>query len=120
MLKITPLSLLMYFSLLIASYTTILAKETTPLTTIGTYNYQLNSFDFKVSPNPAKNIIKVHFNDNITSDIFIFDGVGNKVLSERINNESTKEISLLSLNSGIYFISIKINDKTVIKRLIKY
>ena len=117
--KITPFSFLMSLSLIFTSVNIIQAKEINPTIT-NAQSSTLNSFDFKVSPNPAKNYIKINFNDKITANISILDGVGNEVLFEKINNESSKEISLHNLNSGIYFISVKIDDKTVIKRLIKY
>jgi len=117
MLKTTPLSFLISLLLIFSCLVSVQANEISPLTN---NTYTLNSFDFKVSPNPAENVIRVKFDTNITSDLFIYDGVGNKVLSETINNESSKEISLHDLKSGIYFVSVKVNDKTVIKRLIKY
>lgn len=85
-------------------------------------NYTPSSslFDFNISPNPAKDNIKIEFSENISGIIFIHDNLGNQVLELGINSSSNQDISLANISSGIYFISVKTNTKTVIKRLIKY
>lgn len=78
------------------------------------------SFDFNISPNPAKDNINIEFTRNVSGVIFIHDSLGNQVFKLTINGTVNQNISLENLNNGIYFISVKTNAKTVIKRLIKY
>lgn len=85
-----------------------------------TFEPSFKVFDFNVSPNPAKEYIVVKFTQNVNGTLLIHDGLGNQVMEQEVNNEKNKNISLQNLNSGIYFISVKTNAKTVIKRLIKY
>ena len=91
------------------------------------YNNQINSsetnlklFDFNISPNPAKGNINIEFTKNMSGIIRIHDNLGNQVLEVDINDTLNQNISLEELNSGIYFVSVKTTEKTIIKRLIKY
>jgi len=90
-----------------------------------TYSYEpssvyTSSFDYYISPNPANDIIVLSFTEKLQASLFIYDGVGNEVIAKNLKNESSKTIPLNNLNAGIYFISVKTDTKTVIKRFIKY
>lgn len=88
---------------------------------INTFQIDRKPFNFTFSPNPSQEYINIEFTENVTGILYIHDGmIGNPVLQQEINNEKSKSISLQNLKSGIYFISVKTNSNTVIKRLIKY
>ena len=78
------------------------------------------TFDFHISPNPANNEISIKFNEEIKASLSVYDGIGNQVIASSIKNESNKTIALNNLSSGIYFIRVKTDTKTIIKRFIKY
>lgn len=117
--KITQLSFLLSFCLFFLISTNDINANNNHFS-IDTFEPTLKVFDFNISPNPAKNFINILFTENVTGILLIHDGLGNQVLEQEVNNETSKNISLQELNSGIYFISVKTNTKTIIKRLIKY
>ena len=82
--------------------------------------FKISEFNFNISPNPAQDFIELEFTEPINANLFIHDSLGNKVIKLEITNEINKTVSLNRLNSGIYFICVKTDDKTVIKRFIKY
>ena len=114
------LNLIFITACILFSYNNNIQATPTNYTTSNYFTPLSTAFDFKILPNPAQDFIKVNFKSNVSALLFIHDGLGNEVLSEVINNESDKEISLQNLSSGIYFVSIKINNETSIKRLVKY
>lgn len=120
MLKTTYLTLLTSCCLFLLTSINSVNANNVPQQSINLVETDIKLFDFNVSPNPAKEIINVEFTQNTTGTLFIYDGLGNQVLEKEVNNELNKKISLHELNSGIYFISVKTNAKTVIKRFIKY
>ena len=116
-----------FASLLLFIACCCIATNSTSLQAKTDYAYTTNKsapnnkqFDFNISPNPAKDNINIEFSENVSGIICIHDNLGNQVLELEINNKSTKDISLEDLNNGIYFISVKTNSETVIKRLIKF
>ena len=63
---------------------------------------------FKVFPNPTKDILNLVLPEHSnTFDIFIFNSVGSQVI--QTSNQSQVDIS--SLQSGNYFVNIKIGEK---------
>lgn len=120
MLKITSLSLLTTCCFLLLTSINNANANTLNQHSINLVETGKKLFDFNVSPNPAKEVINIEFTKNTTGTLYIHDGLGNQVLEKEVNNELNKKISLHELNSGIYFISVKTNAKTVIKRFIKY
>lgn len=80
-----------------------IAENTEPEKPTETFVYQLSdkNIGFKIYPNPAENIIKV---ETESKRIFIFDISGKKVL-EITNFESSREIDVSGLKSGVYIIS---------------
>jgi hypothetical protein len=74
-------------------------------------------FDIKIYPNPTNKIIFIEANELI-ENIQIFD-INEKLVLNKNNNSSKKEINTSNLTQAIYFISIKIKDKTIIKKFIK-
>ena len=75
----------------------------------------LSDNEFKIYPNPVKNILNIDAN-NITS-ISIYSVNGKEVLSKDTN---TNKVNVSALANGLYFINIKDNeDRVIIKKFIK-
>lgn len=75
-----------------------------------------------VSPNPAKDIVTIKFDETINKPvtITIYDLIGNKINSFTYQEFIVEEISLKNtLNKyGIYILNVQIGDKKIVKRLI--
>jgi len=70
------------------------------------------TFDFKVYPNPASNVLNIVIDD---LDLYsVYDMRGNLIL-KGIN----KTIEVNQLNSGVYFLCVQYNESRKIKRFIK-
>jgi len=70
------------------------------------------TFDFKVYPNPASNVLNIVIDD---LDLYsVYDMRGNLIL-KGIN----KTIEVNQLNSGVYFLYVQYNESRKIKRFIK-
>ncbi|MBQ3689391.1 MAG: glycoside hydrolase family 97 C-terminal domain-containing protein, partial [Bacteroidales bacterium] len=80
-----------------------LAEDTEEEKPIETFVHKLSdkNISFKIYPNPAENIIKA---ETLSKRISIFDISGKKVL-EITNFESSREIDVSGLKSGVYIIS---------------
>ncbi|HQX43613.1 MAG TPA: S8 family serine peptidase [Saprospiraceae bacterium] len=61
---------------------------------------------FTLSPNPAKDFIKIAFNDNLQHTIQIYDFLGHAIL-EKFLIQSTGIISITDLPKGIYLLKIR-------------
>ena len=72
-------------------------------------------------PNPFENYFTISLiNSTNTADVsfVIFDLTGKTIFENDKNTDSTL-VNLEHLESGVYFIKLKIDDKTLVKRLIK-
>jgi len=87
---------------------------------IDSVDIQFNSFvgietnekvDFSVYPNPANNVLNIQISDYNTS-ITIFDIVGKNVATMKLEN-GKNILNIESLNSGVYFYSIKKNGQLI-------
>jgi len=85
------------------------------LTTASVEN--LEKFDFKIFPNPTKNRLQLKAISNIES-IEIFDMSGRKVLYE-LPNEQSKELNIIALSSGVYFVRVGIEGAFGTSKIIK-
>ncbi len=80
---------------------------------------EISAIECKLYPNPVINILSIKCN-NIAS-IDIYDAIGNRVLV-KMNTSSTSEmkIDVSSLNSGVYFVKVKLtNNKIVTTQIVK-
>ena len=81
---------------------------------IGIKDINSSSLFFKVYPNPAKNLIRIASNsNNEINSIDLFSVIGEKLESLKNRHEKEVELSLGSLNAGIYV--LRINNKENIK-----
>jgi subtilisin family serine protease len=86
--------------------------------TTGIVDNKLNQ-DYLIYPNPASNNFTIQFNDNKSKGkVEIFNLLGENLKSFSFNNQSSLVINREKLASGIYFIQIKTQDSTIIKRVI--
>jgi len=69
-----------------------------------------------ISPNPSKGEFRIQSSVGIIKGYDIYDITGAKVFT---STELTKEIDLTNSPDGIYFIRLKVGDKTIVRRLIK-
>lgn len=76
--------------------------------------------DFTVTPNPASEAISL-LSDNViqNADVSIVNFWGEIVISRTINSNSTAEIDVSGLSTGIYFITIKSDNKFITQKFIK-
>jgi hypothetical protein len=71
----------------------------------------------KIYPNPANETLHIVSSTEINS-ISIYDIAGKLILTQEVIDK-TCEVALLNIKSGIYFIEISCDSKTVIQKIIK-
>ena len=82
-------------------------------------------FEVNISPNPVKDILSISFKLASLSDIriIVFDELGRVVKKEKVvkgyagNNKLSLDVS--NLHSGIYFVSLNINNEIVTNQIFK-
>lgn len=82
-----------------------------------------SSFDVLVFPNPAHESVFLQFGSSVkdVTEIFVYNLLGSKVISENINSLSTDlkfRIDVRDLPDGIYYMNIKMGDINLIKKLV--
>jgi hypothetical protein len=80
----------------------------------------IDVFDWRVYPNPTHDFINIESLDNtVTSaDIFISDASGRLYVSSRFSGAIFQQ-DIKILPSGIYFLTIKFNNKSTTTQFIK-
>ena len=68
-----------------------------------------------IYPNPAEDYIQIKYQYILPSSFEIFDINGRRIYNKEINSETDLVFNTTTLVSGMYFISIHLNEKT--KRL---
>ena len=82
-------------------------------------------FDFSVFPNPIIDRLSLVVKMDKTADakIVIYDELGRKVGKEHTQKvyfgENTIAVNISDYKSGIYFVSLTIDNKTITKQIIK-
>ena len=81
----------------------------------------IESQNFKIYPNPARDFVNIEIQDNENKNtlVEIVNVNGQVIYSETINN-NTKTINLSDYSSGIYHVRINTSVKRIIKKLIIY
>lgn len=74
--------------------------------------------NIKVYPNPVKNKITINSLSNF-SEIELFNINGRKIINHQFKKQNNFNFYTHNLNTGIYFLSIKIDGKKFIKKIIK-
>ncbi|MEO8149482.1 MAG: FISUMP domain-containing protein [Bacteroidia bacterium] len=75
------------------------------------------NIEIQVFPNPANNKITISFTENVNASINIYDVSGRLQLESQFKNQNQTIISVNDLHSGIYFVKISVNGKSVIKKI---
>lgn len=92
---------------------------------LGTDNVKEDNLDLMVFPNPVVDRLSLVLNVDKTTDsrIVIYDELGRQVEKEHLKRlytgENLIEMNISNYRSGIYFVSLTINNKTVVKQIIK-
>ena len=69
-------------------------------------------------PNPSKDEVYIESERNLSdAKITIINSLGT-IVSEQITQENLTKLNTSNLKSGIYFIQLLINGKTLVKKLI--
>ena len=87
--------------------------------TLSSENFELNNVF--VYPNPSKGIFNISLGNLQPTEIEVYDLMGKKVYAKKeitISNFETK-IDLSNVTQGIYFVKIKDNNQSTVKRIIK-
>jgi len=87
--------------------------------TLSSENFELNNVF--VYPNPSKGIFNISLGNLQPTEIEVYDLTGKKVYTKKeitISNFETK-IDLSNVTQGIYFVKIKDNNQSTVKRIIK-
>jgi hypothetical protein len=88
---------------------------------IGTEVTSVNSTSFSVYPNPNHGVFYVWKSENDTKnyDVELFDIEGNSVFKKENQSESNLVIREQGLPTGIYFLKIKTDKESIVKKIIK-
>ncbi|WP_235298679.1 T9SS type A sorting domain-containing protein [Portibacter marinus] len=83
-----------------------------------TQNITFNEAGIMVSPNPARDFIRIEFENQLFQEapLRIFDASGRLVRQQRISNNDSR-INVSDLNSGIYYLNMIIADKNYIQKV---
>jgi len=86
---------------------------TTDLVSVGD-----NKIDgFSYYPNPVNNLLNLSAKDAI-SNVMVFDMTGKQIMNIEPNNVDA-QIDMSQLNSGMYFVKVRINDQTTAFKVVK-
>ena len=80
----------------------------------------LHKLSFKLYPNPAKDMVTVTLSQNIlnTTDISLIDIQGKTINIPKKEFNSTVELDVSSLNSGMYFIQLRSGNNIITEKLV--
>ncbi len=80
----------------------------------------LKQNDFTLYPNPARSLITLQstIEGPVKIDYEIVDVLGKTVIQNQ-NNNNTFNVNISDLNTGIYFIRLRINNSLVVKKFVK-
>lgn len=79
----------------------------------------LTELAIQLFPNPAQNSVWVKNNSTLVSKIALLDALGNVVQSKNVSENSTLELKIENLKSGLYFCQIQQGEKRRIVKLLK-
>ncbi|HRD39497.1 MAG TPA: T9SS type A sorting domain-containing protein, partial [Bacteroidia bacterium] len=79
---------------------------------------ELNTYDFRIYPNPANESITIRSTINEKFLLSIYTALGNKCLETNLNGSETN-INISGLTAGIYFIRIQTSKGEINRKLIK-
>jgi hypothetical protein len=88
--------------------------------TTGSLSEDEYSEDLIIFPNPTNNMLNITLpNNEVNAQINIYNESGKSIFS-KITDQKTNTIDLSNIESGVYFVEVKINDsKNYIKKFVK-
>ena len=91
--------------------------------TVGIENISSEDIEYEVYPNPSKGNTRVHFNMPFSgsSSVIIHDVLGRELWNSNEQKRSIGSYQIpidLELKSGMYFVSLRINEKRFVKKLL--
>ena len=86
---------------------------------LGSFHSALNKNDFEISPNPVLTKLSIVKNNFIPSQIEIINPNGVIIYSSTLKS-SESQIDFTDKPNGVYFITIKNESQSVVKKIIKY
>ena len=96
-------------AIVVASGSTYTSSENKNFTTntLGTNAFEASS-DIYLYPNPAKEILSIHFPSNLglPNSYTISNGLGQKINQKEVSKETDLTINTSSLSKGVYFITV--------------
>ena len=91
------------------------------LSTVGTEEASRYK-EMNIMPNPVRDKFQIQLDDILDGDIGLYDNLGKRVLHRLVSDESTVDIDVSTLPSGVYYIKLKsklskevYNTKKIIK-----
>jgi len=85
-----------------------------PVTSISKEIIENNTY-YKFYPNPLRDKLSIEFNDEVTTEIMIYDLSGKLLISKNVNHINRVEIDTQGLSSGAYILFIdKFQEKNLI------
>lgn len=86
--------------------------------TLGTSEATKANSGVNITPNPAKDFVNVALGGYSKGTVTIFDASGKLIRTENVDKNSNR-INVSSLVKGVYMFTIKLNDTTVTKKVVK-
>ena len=83
-------------------------------------NESFEKLDFSLYPNPSEDYIEIQLNNEFTNNVSLelYNQIGLICKIEKLFSSKTR-IETEDLSSGIYFVKIKTENETIVKKLIK-
>lgn len=82
-----------------------------------TINQLGNSYDFTITPNPAKDDLNLRFNESNKYHIRVFHPSGQLMISQYAEGTHVK-LEIKNLPAGLYFVSVTANNTSITKKII--
>ena len=75
---------------------------------------------FEIMPNPAGDYLSILPNPDYSADgmLFLFNSAGSLLLKKQVSSQTGVNIDIHSVDPGLYFVSLFINNKKLTKKLI--
>ncbi len=113
---------LMRFNLLTRRKDLIIKRELIPTIPTAIRNTKLNDAGISIYPNPASEILTIHFDRVLNNDVFVdVVDITGKIVSTSIINQHTFDsfVDIKSLASGVYLIKLSNEDFSSTAKFIK-
>ena len=80
--------------------------------------FAANTFGFY--PNPVNNVLTVSNPDRVTVDrVFVSDVTGRVIISKEVDGESSITLDFSGLNAGLYFVTVKGENRAFTSKIVK-